>query len=227
MLNVYVGYDSREDIAYRVCRDSILNHASLPVRVIPLKQTKLRELGLYKRGIDPRASTEFSLTRFLVPALNEYKGWAVFVDCDFLFRKDIYQVMDYAEKEMAVSCVKHNYLPTETTKMDGAVQYLYPRKNWSSFMLFNCEHPDTQRLTPDMVNDASAAFLHQMQWTNDESIGSLPISFNYLEGWYKKSDCIDPIAVHYTRGGPWFDDWMDVEYADEWIAARKELEKYE
>lgn len=227
MLNVYVGYDSREDIAYRVCRDSILNHASLPVRVIPIKQDKMRWLGLYKRGVDPRASTEFSLTRFLVPRLNEYKGLAVFVDCDFLFRKDIYQVMEYATEDMSVACVKHNYLPTEATKMDGAVQYLYPRKNWSSFMLFNCEHPETQRLTPDMVNDASAAFLHQMQWTNDESIGSLPISFNYLEGWYKKSDCPDPIAVHYTRGGPWFDQWQDVEYADEWIAAKKELEKYE
>lgn len=227
MLNVYVGYDSREDIAYRVCRDSILNTSEYPIRVIPLKQHKLREMGLYKRGIDPRASTEFSLTRFLVPALNEYKGWAVFVDCDFLFRKDIHTVMNYADSEISVACVKHNYLPTETTKMDGAVQYQYPRKNWSSFMLFNCEHPATRSLSPDIVNNASASFLHQMQWAEDDTIGSLPISFNYLEGWYKKSDCPDPIAVHFTRGGPWFDQWQDVEYADEWIAARKELEKYE
>ena len=227
MLNVYVGYDSREDIAYRVCRDSILNTSEYPIRVIPLKQHKLREMGLYKRGIDPRASTEFSLTRFLVPALNEYKGWAVFVDCDFLFRKDIHTVMNYADSEISVACVKHNYLPTETTKMDGAVQYQYPRKNWSSFMLFNCEHPCTRSLSPAVVNDSSAAFLHQMLWAEDDTIGSLPISFNYLEGWYKKSDCPDPIAVHYTRGGPWFDQWQDVEYADEWIAARKELEKYE
>ena len=227
MLNVYIGYDSREDIAYRVCRDSILNHASVPIRVIPLKQHKLRESGLYTRSLDPFASTEFSLTRFLVPRLNDYKGWAVFVDCDFLFRHNIYQVMDYADPSMSVSCVKHNYLPSETTKMDGAVQHLYPRKNWSSFMLFNCEHPHTRSLSPSIVNVSNPSFLHQMQWTDDESIGSLPISFNYLEGWYKKSDCIDPIAVHFTRGGPWFEQWKDVEYADEWNAAREELEKYE
>jgi hypothetical protein len=224
MLTVFIGYDSREDIAYRVCRESILKHSSLPVRIIPIKQDELREDGVYLRPADPLSSTEFSFTRFLVPHLAGYKGWAVFVDCDFLFRHDIYTVMKYRDPKKALFCVKHDYKPTEETKMDGAVQHQYPRKNWSSFMLFNCEHPDTVHLRPRVVNTATGMYLHQMQWTDNENIGELPISFNYLEGWHTKSDCVDPIAVHFTRGGPWFDNWQDVEYADEWLAVKKEFE---
>ena len=224
MLTVFIGYDSREDIAYRVCRESILKHSSLPVRIIPIKQDELREDGVYLRPADPLSSTEFSFTRFLVPHLAGYKGWAVFVDCDFLFRHDIYTVMKYRDPKKALFCVKHDYKPTEETKMDGAVQHQYPRKNWSSFMLFNCEHPDTVHLRPRVVNTATGMYLHQKQWTDNENIGELPISFNYLEGWHTKSDCVDPIAVHFTRGGPWFDNWQDVEYADEWLAVKKEFE---
>ena len=224
MLTVFIGYDSREDIAYRVCRESILKHSSLPVRIIPIKQDELREDGVYLRPADPLSSTEFSFTRFLVPHVAGYKGWAVFVDCDFLFRHDIYTVMKYRDPKKALFCVKHDYKPTEETKMDGAVQHQYPRKNWSSFMLFNCEHPDTVHLRPRVVNTATGMYLHQMQWTDNENIGELPISFNYLEGWHTKSDCVDPIAVHFTRGGPWFDNWQDVEYADEWLAVKKEFE---
>lgn len=224
MLTVFIGYDSREDIAYRVCRESILKHSSLPVRIIPIKQDELREDGVYLRPADPLSSTEFSFTRFLVPHLAGYKGWAVFVDCDFLFRHDIYTVMKYRDPKKAVLCVKHKYTPPEETKMDGATQHQYSRKNWSSFMLFNCEHPDTAVLRPRVVNTATGMYLHQMQWADNENIGELPISFNYLEGWHTKSDCVDPIAVHFTRGGPWFDNWQDVEYADEWLAVKKEFE---
>ena len=224
MLTVFIGYDSREDIAYRVCRESILKHSSLPVRIIPIKQDELREDGIYTRPHDPLSSTEFSFTRFLVPHLAGYKGWAVFVDCDFLFRHDIYEVMKYRDPKKAVLCVQHDYTPPEATKMDGATQHQYPRKNWSSFMLFNCEHPDTVHLRPRVVNTATGMYLHQMQWTDNDSIGELPISFNYLEGWHTKNDCVDPIAVHFTRGGPWFDNWQDVEYADEWLAVKKEFE---
>jgi lipopolysaccharide biosynthesis glycosyltransferase len=224
MLTVFIGYDSREDIAYRVCRESILKHSSLPVRIIPIKQDELREDGVYLRPHDPLSSTEFSFTRFLVPHLAGYKGWAVFMDCDFLFRHDIYTVMKYRDPKKALFCVKHDYKPTEETKMDGAVQHQYPRKNWSSFMLFNCEHPDTVHLRPRVVNTATGMYLHQMQWTDNENIGELPISFNYLEGWHTKDNCVDPIAVHFTRGGPWFDNWQDVEYADEWLAVKKEFE---
>ncbi len=227
MLTVFIGYDSREDIAYRVCRDSILKHASLPIRIIPVKQSELRIDGIYNRTHDPLSSTEFSFTRFLVPHLMRYQGWAVFVDCDFLFRHDIYHVMKHCDKDKSVLCVKHDYKPSETSKMDGAVQHQYPRKNWSSFMLFNCEHPDVRTLRPSVVNTATGMYLHQMQWTDDENIGELPISFNYLEGWHTKDNCVDPIAVHFTRGGPWFRDWENVEYADEWIAAKQELENVE
>ena len=224
MLTVFIGYDSREDIAYRVCRESILKHSTLPVRIIPIKQDELRADGLYTREIDPLSSTEFSFTRFLVPHLMRYEGWAVFMDCDFLLRHDIYHVMKYRDHKKSIFCVKHDYKPTETTKMDGAIQHQYHRKNWSSFMLFNCGHPDTNHLRLNTVNTATGMYLHQMEWTDDENIGELPISFNYLEGWHTKNDCVDPIAVHFTRGGPWFDKWQDVEYADEWLAVKKEFE---
>ena len=218
MLRVYIGYDSREDIAYRVARESLLRHTSIPVDVTPLVQSELRHSGVYWREPDPLSSTEFSFTRFLVPHLAGYKGWALFCDCDFLFRGDIAAVTDYMDWTKAVLCVPHEYRPTETVKMDGQAQHLYTRKNWSSFMLINCGHPQVKSLTPSEVNTRSGMYLHRFEWLTEDAIGALPIAFNYLEGWYTKADCPNPIAVHFTRGGPWFNAWQNVEYAAEWNA---------
>ncbi len=215
---VYIGWDSREDIAYQVARRSLINNASIPVEVIPLKLAELVEQGLYTRDIDPLASTEFTYSRFLVPHLAGYKGWAVFVDCDFLFFGDVAELAQYQDPSKAVMCVHHDYTPKETTKMDGVPQSAYPRKNWSSFMLFNCDHPSAQSLTPEIVNRETGAYLHRMQWAKDEEIGSLPTGWNWLEGWYDKPAQGYPQAVHYTRGGPWFDAWQEVDYGDEWRA---------
>ena len=215
---VYIGWDSREDIAYQVARRSLINNASIPVEVIPLKLAELVEQGLYTRDIDPLASTEFTYSRFLVPHLAGYKGWAVFVDCDFLFFGDVAELAQYQDPSKAVMCVHHDYTPKETTKMDGVPQSAYPRKNWSSFMLFNCDHPSAQSLTPEIVNRETGAYLHRMQWAKDEEIGSLPTGWNWLEGWYDKPTQGYPQAVHYTRGGPWFDAWQEVDYGDEWRA---------
>lgn len=226
MLRVFIGYDSREDIAYQVCRDSLIKNSSGLLSVRPIKQNELRYSGQYWRDPDMNASTEFSLTRFLVPHLSHYMGWAIFVDCDFLYRGDIMEVMKYADQTKAVMCVKHNYVPQESTKMDGATQFIYPRKNWSSFMLFNCSHPDAQNLNLEAVNTEEPSWLHRMKWVKDENIGELPVTFNYLEGWHKKEDCDNPIAVHFTRGGPWFEQWQDVEYGDEWIKAAEEANRY-
>ena len=214
----YIGWDSREDIAYQVARRSLINNASIPVEVIPLKLAELVEQGLYTRDIDPLASTEFTYSRFLVPHLAGYKGWAVFVDCDFLFFGDVAELAQYQDPSKAVMCVHHDYTPKETTKMDGVPQSAYPRKNWSSFMLFNCDHPSAQSLTPEIVNRETGAYLHRMQWAKDEEIGSLPTGWNWLEGWYDKPAQGYPEAVHYTRGGPWFDAWQEVDYGDEWRA---------
>ncbi|MBP1805041.1 glycosyltransferase [Rubellimicrobium aerolatum] len=218
-LKIYIGYDTREDIAYQVCRHSILRHASRPVEIYPLKQASLRELGLYTRGAD-NATTEFSLTRFLTPYLAAHDGWSIFVDCDFLFTRDVYEALDIVDPSKAVHVVQHDYSPANAIKMDNKQQTVYPRKNWSSFILFNGTHPDVKALTPSVVNAAEPAFLHRFTWVSDDSmIGSLPLEWNFLEGEYRKPDAV-PMAIHYTNGGPWFDNWQHVDFADLWTAER-------
>lgn len=221
-LRVYIGWDSREDIAYQVARQTLLKHATIPVEVYPIKLDELVDQGLYTRDIDPLASTQFTYSRFLVPYLAGYKGWAIFVDCDFIFFGDAAELQAYMDPSKAVMCVQHDYQPKETTKMDGVPQSAYPRKNWSSFMLFNCAHPSTKQLTPEVVNAQSGAYLHRMQWAQDDEIGALPTGWNWLEGWYDKPAQGYPQAVHHTRGGPWFKEWQDVDYAAEWLAEAAE-----
>ena len=222
-MRVFIGYDSRENMAYRVAKESLLKHSSIPLEVTPIVQNDLRYRGIYQREPDALSSTEFSFTRFLTPYLAGYKGWAVFCDCDFLFRGDIAAITDYMDGAKAVMCVPHEYKPTEAVKMDGKAQHQYPRKNWSSFILFNCAHPQVKMLTPEVVNTQTGMYLHRFQWLTDDLIGELPIAFNYLEGWHTKDDCPNPIAVHFTRGGPWFNEWKNVEYAAEWNTVANSL----
>jgi lipopolysaccharide biosynthesis glycosyltransferase len=215
-LNIYVGYDSREDIASRVAYASMFYNTKHPINIFPLDLKWLREHNLYWREVDPMASTEFAFSRFLVPHLNDYRGWALFCDCDFMFRRDISKVLDYRDDNKALYVVKHDYKPTESLKMDGKTQTQYPRKNWSSFMWINCGHEQVKRLTLDVVNRSSGLYLHQFKWLTDDVIGELPLEYNYLEGWNTREQCADPTAVHFTRGGPWFNEFKDVEYASEW-----------
>jgi hypothetical protein len=225
-LKVYVGWDPREDIAWEVCRYSILRRTDpTQVEVYPLIQSELRAQGLYNRPIDTRAATEFSLTRFLTPMLarqDGFSGCAIFVDCDFLFVADIREVLNGVDPSKAVSVVKHDYQPTDILKMDGCVQYPYPRKNWSSFIVFNCAHPAVKALTQEVVNTAEPAYLHRFSWLNDEEIGELDKGWNYLEGWYTPE--YDNLkAIHYTLGGPWFEHKMGCDFAGLWL---NELESY-
>lgn len=216
-LPVYVGYDRREDIAYQVCRQSLIRNASLPVNVVPLIQDDLRARGLYTRGVDPLASTDFTYTRFFVPFLTGYRGWALFCDCDFLWIEDISALLELADDRFAVLCVHHDHRPTERSKMDGQTQTVYPRKNWSSLVLFNCGHEANGALTPELVNRETGKYLHRFGWLDDSLIGQIPERWNWLEGWNEMPEHGTPAAVHYTRGGPWFDDWKDVDYADLWL----------
>ena len=210
-VNFFIGYDPKEDIAYRVCKYSLLKRSSNNVNVMSLKLDELVAKKLYTRPIDPLASTQFTYTRFLVPLLNNYQGWAVFCDCDFIL-----------DSSKAIYCVQHDYTPKEKHKMDGKKQTIYPRKNWSSFIVFNCSHPSTKNLTIEKVNQESGAYLHQFKWCKDEEIGSLDERWNWLEGWTSQHNDQKPFAVHYTRGGPWFTEWQDVEFAKEWILERDE-----
>ncbi len=221
---IFVGWDSGEDIAYQVCRHSIVARASVPVRVTPIKQDELRRRSLYTRERDPLASTEFTYTRFLVPHLAGYDGWALFCDCDFLWLADIKGLIDLIDDRYAVMCVHHDHRPPESWKMDGRQQTLYPRKNWSSMVLYNCGHPANAALTPELVNRETGSFLHRFQWLDDSLVGAVPETWNWLEGWCSRPDDGPPNVVHLTRGGPWFDDWKDVEYADLWLAEERALD---
>ena len=102
-------------------------------------------------------------------------------------------------------------------KMDGQVQTQYPRKNWSSMVLWNCGHPSNQQVTPEMVNTKKSRTMHRFAWLKDEEIGSVSHEWNWLEGSYKEPQDGKPKAIHFTEGGPWFANCQDVDYADLWI----------
>lgn len=230
---VYIGYDKREDIAYQVARYSLIRHSSVPLHVVGLHYDGLSWPGEGK-GIHDRPyqvignqyvdikeerpfSTEFAFTRFLVPTLEQFRpGWALFIDCDFLFLADVEELFRLADPKYAVMCVPHKYEPTETEKMDGVSQGNYFRKNWSSCVLWNTGHPSNKSLTRHAVNNQSGKWLHSFSWLPEEQIGHIPESWNWLEG-HSKSD-VNPKAVHFTRGGPWFPQFEDVQYADKWFA---------
>lgn len=228
-MKVFVGYDSKEDIAYEVCKYSIMKR-SPGVQVEPLIQSELREKNIYTREIDLLSSTEFTFTRFLVPYLSEYEGWAIFCDCDFLFVEDVTKLFEIAyrkeNQQYAVMCVHHEYNPTNSTKMDNQTQHLYPRKNWSSLILFNCQHPSNKILTPDVVNSQSGAFLHRFQWLKDEEIGTISHEWNWLVNWYHEPKDGSPKAIHYTEGGPWFPNYLNCEYGGTWLQEKYDYLEY-
>jgi lipopolysaccharide biosynthesis glycosyltransferase len=217
-LNVFIGYDDREHLAFEVAAHSITRHASIGLDIVPLNLAQLTKRGIFYRDHDPLAATQFTYTRFIVPYLCNYMGHALYFDCDFLWTTDVAKLLDSAKGEKAVWCVHHDHQPTEITKMDGAIQTRYPRKNWSSLMLFNCQHEDTRKLTVEKVNAASGVYLHRMQWADDKNIGELPETWNWLEGHSPiPQDDRLPAAIHYTRGGPWFENRTDVTFADAWL----------
>ena len=214
-MKVFVGYDPREDIAYQVCKHSILTKQP-NAEVRPLVQKELRDAGWYTRPVDKLASTEFTFTRFLVPELCNFEGWALFIDCDMILTTDIAELFAQADDQYAVMCVQHDYKPKQGTKMDGQTQTVYPRKNWSSAMLINCGHPGNQQLDMDLVNspEINGAYLHRFSWLKDEEIGALDHTWNYLVGVY--DDIETPKLIHYTEGGPWFENYRNCEFHQLW-----------
>lgn len=221
--DIYIGWDSRETIAYDVCEYSIQKHSSSAVNIQPLKQAELRNRNIYARPPDIHASTEFSLTRFLVPTLNNYTGWALFCDCDFLWLGDVTKLFELADPSYACQVVKHNYAPSESVKMDGQPQQMYPRKNWSSLVLWNCGHPANFQLTATFVNYATPQMLHRFQWLDDSLIGELDYSWNWLVGWYTETAVKKPQAIHYTQGGPYFKQYFHTQYHEVWKQYYAEL----
>lgn len=213
-LRVFIGWDSAEPVATSVLAHSILVRASAPVYLVPL--TRRSVARDYTRPRMATESTEFSFTRFLVPYLSGYQGWSIFVDCDFLCRADIWQLMTYVigQRDKAVCVCQHDYVPKTATKMQGQIQTRYPRKNWSSLMVFN--NALCQTLTPDYVNHATGAELHQFAWVTDDKIGSLPLTWNWLVGEYAPNP--DAEMLHYTLGGPYMAGHETCDHADLWWA---------
>lgn len=212
MIRVFIGFDPVETVAYHVLNHSILRHASEPVATAPLALQQLK--GVFTRQRDPKQSTEFSFSRFLVPYLCNYEGWAVFMDCDMLVRRDIAELWALRDDRYAIQVVKHNHVPKEESKFLNQPQSKYHRKNWSSVMLMNCAK--CQALTPEFVNTASGLELHQFKWIpDDELIGSLPPEWNHLVGYDAPREA--PANIHYTIGGPYFDAYRDSEYSREWF----------
>ena len=209
LIRVFIGYDPREHVAFRVLAESIYRRSSKPVSICPLIGD---QLPVDRSG----GSTAFAFTRFLVPWLCNYEGHAIFMDCDMLCRADIGELWEMREPVWklngpAVKVVQHDYQPQEGTKFLGEKQQPYDRKNWSSVMLF--DNTKCRTLTPEYVQNAPGLDLHQLKWA--ASIGELPERWNYLVNHSKDKD---PALVHFTEGGPWFFDFRAVQYADEWFA---------
>ena len=218
MIRVFIGYDPRETVAFNVLAYSIHARASEPVCVTPLMLSQLK--GVLTRERHPLQRTDFSFSRFLTPHLSGYAGWSVFTDCDMLVLDDIALLWALRDERYAVMVVQHVHVPKETVKFLGQPQSRYEKKNWSSVMLFN--NAACRTLTPEYVNSASGLELHQFKWLEgDHLIGPLPDRWNHLVGYHAPRR--DAALVHYTLGGPYFDEYRDCEYADEWRRERDRM----
>ena len=213
MIKLFVGYDSRENIAFHVLSHSVHNRASEPVSITPID---LKQLGdLMWRERNPLQSTDFSFSRFLTPFLCGYEGWAIFMDCDMLILDDIAKLWALRDENYSVMCVKHNHVPVEDKKFLGATQTRYEKKNWSSVMLFNCNKCRT--LTPEYVNNASGLDLHRFNWLESEDlIGEIPNRWNHLVDYDPQLPTDQISNLHYTDGGPYFDEYNNCSYNSEW-----------
>ena len=218
MIRVFIGYDPREVAAFSVLQHSIHRRASRPVAIAAVALDQLK--GVYKRETNPLQSTEFSFSRFLVPWMCDYEGWAVFMDCDQLVLDDIAKLWARRDDRYAVQVVKHHHVPKEEVKFLGAKQSKYEKKNWSSVMLINCAR--CRALTPEYVNSASGLELHQFKWLESEAlIGEIPSRWNHLVGY--DAPRADAGLVHYTIGGPYFAEYQDCEYSREWFAEKAHM----
>jgi len=218
MVRVFIGYDPAETVAYHVAAHSILRHATVPVSVTPLKLSQLP----ITRMRDPKQSTEFSFSRFLVPWLCGFKGMAIFMDCDVLLRADIAELTGQIGK--SVSVVKHSYTPSTEGKFLGNRQTSYDKKNWSSVMVFDCS--GCAALTPQYVNTASGLELHQFRWLGgDYLIGNLDPAWNHLVS--ENAPNRHAKLAHFTLGTPCFAKYANCEFADEWHEERRLMLAYD
>lgn len=220
MIRIFIGYDSRETIAYHVLSHSILSRSSEPVEIAPLMLSQLK--SVFRRETHALQSTDFSFSRFLVPYLSEYEGWSLFCDCDMLMLDDVASLWAERNDDFAVQVVKHDHKPAESKKFLDQPQSQYEKKNWSSVILFN--NAKCKALTTDYVNTASGLELHQFKWLGDDSlIGEIPPRWNHLVDYDPELPEDEVSLLHYTEGGPYFEDYANCGYADVWLAERDKV----
>ena len=220
MISVFIGYDSKVKIAYHVLAESILKHSSEPVSIHPIYLPNIQKIHNKKQNI--LASTEFSFSRFLVPYLMNYQGWAVFMDSDMVMISDITELWQLKDEKYALQVCKHEYTPNVEKKFLNNTQTIYAKKNWSSLMLMNCSQCKT--LTTDYVNTATGLELHQFKWLKDESlIGEIPLEWNWLVGEYPYNTNVK--NIHFTEGGPYFEEYKNCQYSKEWYKIYNEMIK--
>ena len=212
MINIFIGYDSKERVAYNILSHSIIQNSTKPVAITPIALNNLKDDFVRERNA--LSSTEFSFSRFMIPHLMNYQGWALFMDCDMVMFEDISKLWRMRDDSKAIQVCKHDYTPKESKKFLGQVQTKYEKKNWSSFMLMNCKKCTT--LTPDYVNKASGLELHQFKWLEgDHLIGDLPLEWNWLVDEYEYKEDVN--NVPYTKGGPWVEDYAKCDYSQDWF----------
>jgi hypothetical protein len=210
MLKIFIGYDLRETVAYHVCANSIIRHASCPIALVPLALNLLKD---YKESHGD-GSNDFIYSRFLVPHMMDFCGWAIFIDGDMILRTDILELWNMRDESKAVMCVKHDYKTSANIKYLGSRNEDYPRKNWSSVVLWNCGHPANRILTPEYVECSTGAHLHRFSWLSDDLIGGLPIAWNWLPDEFGVNDSSK--LLHWTLGTPCFEAYANSPMSAEW-----------
>ena len=210
LLNVFVGFDQKEAIAYHTFVQSIIETSTVPLSITPLAENNLNEYS--EKHTD--GTNKFTYSRFLVPYLMNFKGWAIFVDGDMVCLSDFKNLKQFFDSKLAVSVVKHDYKTKQKVKYFGQKNEDYPRKNWSSVIIWNCEHPKNKVLTPYFINNKEGSFLHRFQWLKDNEIGELPKSWNWLAIEYEEINNVD--LIHYTLGTPCFKEYSNKSFSKYW-----------
>lgn len=219
MIRLFVGFDPREAVAYHTFCQSVIARCSMPVAFTPLALNNLA--GGYVEG-HTDGSNEFIYSRFLVPYLCNFQGYAIFADGDMLCLDDLAELWDMRDPNKAVQVVHHKYETCEPVKYLGAKNEDYPRKNWSSVIIWNCGHPDNACLTPEYVAASTGSHLHRFAWLDDSVVGGLPITWNWLAIEYPELKHVEPGIIHYTLGTPCFKGYHDRDFAQVWY---KELRR--
>jgi lipopolysaccharide biosynthesis glycosyltransferase len=209
-INIIVGFDQRESVAYHTFTQSIIEKSSLPVSFVPLAINTLKE---YEEKHTDK-SNDFIYSRFLTPYLNNFQNWAIFADGDMICQADIKELWDLRDESKALLVVKHDYQTKAHQKYLGNINENYPRKNWSSLILWNCSHPKHKILTPDFIANQSGKYLHRFSWLDNNDIGELPAEWNWLAIEYPENKKAK--LIHYTLGTPCFKNYQNTEMSDIW-----------